>query len=285
MRRKKVEKVCPKCKVKKNIEECFYIGVNKKEGCRSISSYCIECWKSFELEPKRKQERKVVMNRHYAKKVGKTIEQRRQDIDNKRANIKTKSCKVYFSKCLVTGKLHAHKDKVKYFVSNEAYLKYNAYTNKERIRLKNISLQGSEVNRKCINCGIEYNVIKVKKFNSVTCSSKCSVEHKATMRRKRSKIRNDRYGQARQRAKDAGALVHHVERIKIFERDKFKCWICGNKTDKNSIGKCFDNSPTLDHVQPLAYGGSHTANNLKTACFKCNSVRQHRDTFNYQLTI
>ena len=42
---------------------------------------------------------------------------------------------------------------------------------------------------------------------------------------------------------------------------------------------------TTEEVQQLIDGGSHTANNLKTACFKCNSVRQHRDTFNYQLTI
>jgi hypothetical protein len=42
---------------------------------------------------------------------------------------------------------------------------------------------------------------------------------------------------------------------------------------------------TTEQVQQLIDGGSHTATNLKTACFKCNSVRQHNGTFNYQLSV
>jgi hypothetical protein len=286
MRRKKVEKVCPKCKVKKNIEECFYIGVNKRDGCRSISSYCIDCWKSFDKEPKRKEERSVTMNKHYLKKTGKTKEERQQNLIDRQLNAKRNRCKVFYKTCLVTNKIHTLRtDRKKYFISNEGFNIHNATTKKERLRLYHALRNNSKIVRQCVQCNKEYNIIKDDNFTLLCCSIGCSTNYTKVMSNKYSNERHKRYGEARQRAKKVGALVHRVERLKIFERDKFKCWICGNKTDKNSIGKCNDNSPTLDHVQPLIHGGSHTATNLKTACFRCNSVRQHRDTFNYQLTI
>lgn len=282
MRKLKVEKLCKRCNTTKNIEQCFYIGKDKK-GVRSISSYCKDCFKLLEKEPKRIEQRQAIMANYYQRVTGKTKEQREQE---RKGKIKPKSCKVYFKLCLVTNKLYTLRtNHSKYFISDEGYKQYNAVTKRERIRLLDNILNNRNIIRTCLNCKKEYNVIKDNNYTTSCCSIKCSDEHYAIMTRKRKAERNYKYGQGRKKAKDLGALVHRVDRIKIFQRDKFKCWICGNKTDKNKIGLCEDNAPTLDHVQPLTYGGSHTATNLKTACFRCNSVRQHRDTFNYQLSI
>jgi hypothetical protein len=285
MRKKKVEKVCPKCKVKKNIEESFYIGVNKRDGCRSISSYCIDCWKSFELEPKRKEERKEIMKRNYSKRTGRSREEIEQYVKSLKENAPIKKCNVYYNKCIVTGYIHTSREKNLHYISETGFAIYNAWTKKERQTLLSNVRNKTKVYRCCAVCGKHYNTIKSLYHTINSCSKECSTEQKRINKRISKTKRNKRLGQGRERAKRLGALVQNVERIKIFQRDKFKCWICGNKTDKNSIGKCNDNSPTLDHVQPLVHGGNHTATNLKTACFKCNSVRQHNGTFNYQLSI
>lgn len=54
-------------------------------------------------------------------------------------------------------------------------------------------------------------------------------------------------------------------RLAIYHRDGFACVYCG------AGGKL-----SLDHVQPEELGGGHEAANLVTACFSCNSARQHR---------
>ena len=280
MRKLKVDKVCPKCKVKKNIEESFYIGKDKK-GIRSISSYCKDCWKSLEKEPKRKEERSAIMDKYYLKKTGRTKEERQKYFDN----IKPKSCKVYFNKCMITGYIHTSREKLMYYISETGYAMYNAWTKQERQTLFSNIKNNTRVYRCCIVCDKNYITLNSTEHSINCCSKECSKKREVINKRKSKRERNRRLGQGRDRAKRLGALVQNIERIKIFERDKFKCWICGNKTDKNKIGLCEDDSPTLDHVQPLVHGGNHTATNLKTACFKCNALRQHKGTFNFQLNV
>lgn len=56
-------------------------------------------------------------------------------------------------------------------------------------------------------------------------------------------------------------------RIKIFERDGYKCRYCGKQLTRFTA--------TLDHVTPVAEGGDNSFENLLTACLDCNS-RKHR---------
>lgn len=67
-----------------------------------------------------------------------------------------------------------------------------------------------------------------------------------------------------------------VTRIKVVKRDKNICQICGktcNPNDKRwgSLGPDF---PTLDHIIPLAKGGTHTWDNVQCACAICNSYKR-----------
>ena len=62
---------------------------------------------------------------------------------------------------------------------------------------------------------------------------------------------------------------------KVYERDGGVCWICGKPTDTSDRrwGPCGPNYPSVDHVIPLAKGGSHTWANVRLAHHKCNSVK------------
>jgi 5-methylcytosine-specific restriction endonuclease McrA len=59
-----------------------------------------------------------------------------------------------------------------------------------------------------------------------------------------------------------GSRQDRVSRAAIIERDGSMCHICGKKCEASEIH--------LDHVVPLAKGGTHDAENLRVACAKCN---------------
>ena len=54
----------------------------------------------------------------------------------------------------------------------------------------------------------------------------------------------------------------------VFNRDKWICYVCGVKTERSREYK--PNRATLDHVIALTKGGSHTYDNLKCCCNRCN---------------
>jgi len=54
-------------------------------------------------------------------------------------------------------------------------------------------------------------------------------------------------------------------RIKIFERDEYKCHYCSKQLTRFNA--------TLDHIQPVSQGGGNSYENLVTACLHCNSER------------
>jgi len=56
-------------------------------------------------------------------------------------------------------------------------------------------------------------------------------------------------------------------RIKVFERDAYKCRYCGKQLTRFTT--------TLDHVVAVAEGGDNSFDNLLTACLDCNS-RKHK---------
>jgi hypothetical protein len=57
-------------------------------------------------------------------------------------------------------------------------------------------------------------------------------------------------------------------RLKIFERDNYRCVYCGKQLTRFTA--------TLDHITPVSEGGDNTAENLKTACLQCNSRKTAR---------
>lgn len=75
------------------------------------------------------------------------------------------------------------------------------------------------------------------------------------------------------RARRRAAAIETFDPFEIFERDKWRCHICGIKTPKRLRGTYTDNAPELDHVIPLAAGGEHSRRNTACACRKCNIAK------------
>ena len=69
---------------------------------------------------------------------------------------------------------------------------------------------------------------------------------------------------------------------KLYERDKGICYICGcrcNWADSKTKGGAFivgETYPTIEHVVPISLGGADTWNNIRLACWKCNTVKGAR---------
>ena len=58
-------------------------------------------------------------------------------------------------------------------------------------------------------------------------------------------------------------------RIAILERDNYRCTI--------GLAKCRGIATQVDHVVPLAYGGSkYEASNLRASCAYCNATRSNQ---------
>lgn len=57
-------------------------------------------------------------------------------------------------------------------------------------------------------------------------------------------------------------------RFEVFKRDNFTCQYCGNKAPDIVLN--------VDHIEPVAKGGTNDIMNLITSCFECNSGKRDR---------
>ena len=78
------------------------------------------------------------------------------------------------------------------------------------------------------------------------------------------------------RARERGAFVEAVWRSKVYERDGYVCQIC-HKPCKMTALAPHPKAPTLDHIIPLAHGGTHEYANVQLAHFLCNSRKSDGD--------
>lgn len=60
-----------------------------------------------------------------------------------------------------------------------------------------------------------------------------------------------------------------IDHLVVFERDEWICHICNNLIDRHLRGEAWMRA-TLDHVIPLARGGTHTWDNVKASHWLCN---------------
>jgi hypothetical protein len=82
-------------------------------------------------------------------------------------------------------------------------------------------------------------------------------------------------GKARRRARKKNAYVADVYRAKIFERDDWVCQLCHLAVDRCAVVP-HPKAPVLDHITPLAAGGTHEPANVQCAHFLCNSIKGAR---------
>lgn len=149
-----------------------------------------------------------------------------------------------------------------------------------RIKNKNKRQYGT-LNKKAYNrCNQCFNLfvftVEMGRHKSL-CSDRCKKQSiKQSKRKARTKLRETGYRNDRthrSRARHYGVAHELVNVFKVFDRDGWKCHICGTKTPKNKRGTLESNAPELDHIITFAEGGNHTYNNVACCCRKCNNSK------------
>lgn len=130
---------------------------------------------------------------------------------------------------------------------------------------------GSPVSTTCRECG------EVFTYPSATRPREfCSLDHRRAWSRRQPNYRAQRRAQkSRRRATLRAAEVERFTPDEIFERDRWRCMLCGKHTNR-SASVPHPKAPTLDHVVPLSRGGAHTRANTQCAHFLCNSLKGDR---------
>jgi len=126
--------------------------------------------------------------------------------------------------------------------------------------------------RTCVDCGIQECRLNNEWHTGWRCNA-CYKTHYASLE---STKRNKRAAKARRRAIERGAHADSIDPIAVFERDKWRCHICGIKTKKALRGTYEPLAPELDHITTLADGGKHSWGNVACACRKCNHTKSSR---------
>lgn len=99
--------------------------------------------------------------------------------------------------------------------------------------------------------------------------------------RRKARLNGTRAPSLRKRCRKFGVTFTPIPRKKVFDRDKWKCQICGVKLlpkFAKIVGTTTPHPrcPTIDHIVPLSFGPSspgHVWDNVQACCWQCNCER------------
>lgn len=246
--RHSIQKYCSRTCASKAFSK-KYKGINSKT-IKSKTYICKHCGKEF--MPKQS-------NRA-------TYCSRQCSYEDKKAKAKAK----INPKCIVCGKEFKGRTDAKYCSDK---------CRKENDRRKsNEYLKSKHKNKKhiCKECGKEF-IPEYGNKRRTFCSDTCLKEYVHQL----SKVRR------RRKIKENGEVDLGITLNKLIKRDKDICKMCGKAIDIHDylINKCGnfivgDKYPSIDHIIPIAKGGTHTWNNVQLAHFRCNTLKSDRITKN-----
>lgn len=122
--------------------------------------------------------------------------------------------------------------------------------------------------KECRHCGSFFAPRKGQRFCDL-----CADDRKAEAARRRRRSSSRRASKKRyktQRRARQAIKAENIDPIKVFERDGWRCHLCGCKTPRRLRGTNEPKAPELDHIVSLADGGSHTWGNVACSCRACN---------------
>ena len=114
------------------------------------------------------------------------------------------------------------------------------------------------VGGKCAHCGKWY-IAEDYSASARYCSLRCARS-----------VAKHRY-----RARKKSAYVADVWAVQIFVRDRWRCQLCGRAV-RRDVSAPHPKAAVLDHIIPLAVGGTHEPANVQLAHFLCNSRKGAR---------
>jgi hypothetical protein len=127
--------------------------------------------------------------------------------------------------------------------------------------------------KQCSECGRHYFTTRI---NSSTCSSKCQ------------KKRNNRLKELRRRnmLKTNGKINRDISLSSLIEKDNSICQLCGKPIDEEDFNYTDEGHfiagpkyPSIDHIIPVAKGGTHTIDNVQLAHRDCNYNKSDESLF------
>lgn len=90
---------------------------------------------------------------------------------------------------------------------------------------------------------------------------------------------------ARRRMIESNARREKVDPVAVFNRDQWRCYICGVPTPAELKGTNEPRAPELEHVVSLTDGGAHALYNVACACRSCNSAKGARSYHGYRVNL
>lgn len=121
---------------------------------------------------------------------------------------------------------------------------------------------------KCDECNSVFGSVRKRKL----CSQSC-------VNRRENRLKELRKRKARMN----GKIDYSITIEKIIQKEKNVCYLCGSQCDSNDftiddrgsfiVGKSY---PSIEHVQPISKGGTHTWDNVKLAHHYCNSIKNDK---------
>lgn len=127
---------------------------------------------------------------------------------------------------------------------------------------------------RCIVCDTEF---RSGQHKATCCSQECVAENARRLRAAQlallpppesSADRDRRYGYLR-RAISRSAVAEKFRAAEIFERDRWRCGLCGERVRRKRKWP-HPESASLDHIVPISEGGQHVRANVQLAHFRCN---------------
>lgn len=133
--------------------------------------------------------------------------------------------------------------------SDRRYCSYRCRPSTARRRAKLIPT------RACDCCGAAFAGSGRRRF----CSPKCGL----------------RFWSRHHRATKRAVYVEQVHPFRVFERDDWRCYLCGDPLLRGAH-RHDPLAPEVDHVIPLARGGDHSYANVRAAHRRCNQSKGAR---------
>lgn len=146
----------------------------------------------------------------------------------------------------------------------------------DRRAAKRDALHAAELAKEkvCASCGA---VFHSEYATQLYCSDTCKRREKRRRDVASGKTKLNDYGNHRRRARKHGASYEPgITLSKLIERDGNTCQICGGQCDATDLryGSSGPLYPSIDHIKPIAKGGSHTWDNVQLAHMICNSKKR-----------
>lgn len=117
--------------------------------------------------------------------------------------------------------------------------------------------------RNCVVCGALFTP-DYGDMRRAICSDRCVARQHSARTTGKAHVR---------RAERFGCEAERVNKLKVFERDGWRCRICGISSPRSAMGTISHDAPELDHVLPLSRGGAHSYANTQLACRSCNRLK------------